>query len=133
MRQGQTSIEYVLAMVGLMILLIALYEVSVSMNGRLSAMQARMEGTRLAAQMGRALDWAEVMGPGTNVTISFYSFPAQYLFLKGSEIVVQDENNQSVGFGRHLGVVPIRTTRQANETVNVSNTAGDLAITGLGR
>ena len=132
MQKGQTSIEYVLAMVGLMILLISLYEVSISMNGRLSAMQSRMEGRRVAAQLGQALDWAEVIGPGARINISFYSFPAQHLILNGSEIVILDENEQAVGFGRHLGNVTVQTTRYANESVSVNNTGGNLSVSGLG-
>lgn len=135
MKRGQTSIEYVLAMVGLMILLVALYEVSISMGQRVSAMQTRMEGTRLAAQMGQALDWAEVIGPGAQINISFYSFPAQHLSLKGGEIVVLDENEQAAAFGRQLGMMEAPTTRYGNESVEIDNPSGGdghLTVSGIG-
>lgn len=126
MRRGQTGIEYVLAMVGLLIMLITLYEISVGMNGRLSALQARMEGGRVAAQLGTAMDWTYVLGGGARTNISLYSFPAQHLIIKESEIVILDQNEQTVGFGRHMGRVVTQATVYANATVGVNNTGGSL-------
>jgi len=126
MERGQTSIEYVLAMVGLLILLIALYEISVSMNNRIGVLQARMEGERVAAHLGQAMDWMQVLGPGAKTNISLYSFPAQHLIIMESEIIILDEEEEAAAFGRHLGNVSLQTEIYANTSVGVNNTGGNL-------
>lgn len=132
MRKGQTSIEYVLAMVGLMIMLIALYEISVSMSARLGVMQARMEGQRVAAQLGNTLDWAQVLGAGARININLYSFPAQHLIVNESEIVILDAEGQAVDFERHLGMINTQTTIYANSSIGVNNTRGNLTVAMIG-
>lgn len=132
MCRAQTSTEYVIAMVGLLITLMALYEVSASMNARLAALGTQMEAQRVAAQFSRAMDAAMVLGPGTRINVTLYSFPAQRLILQGQDIVVLGNGDREAAFARGLGWVQSRAEFYANQSVSVYGASNGLQVQGLG-
>ncbi len=132
MERGQSSIEYVVAMAGLIVILIALYEVSVGMNARALLMQSQLEGERVAEQLAGAIDGAGIAGPGTNVTISLYTFPSQTLLVSGSEIIARGADNRTAAFVRHLDYVAEAVNLTANQSVRIVHDDTGLYVQGLG-
>ncbi len=132
MKRAQSSMEYVIAMAGLIIILIALYEVSVSMNAQALLVQSQIEGERAAEQLAGAIDGAGIAGPGTNVTISIYTFPAQTLLVSGSEIIARSADNRTAAFVRHLDYVTTGVNITANQSVRIVHDDTGLYVTGLG-
>ena len=130
--RAQSSIEYIVAMAGLIIVLIAIYEVSTSMNGQVFLMQSQLEGERAAQQLGNAIDGAGEAGPGTNVTISLYTFPPQTLIISGSEIIARGNENRTAAFVRHLDYVTTEVTLIGNQQVRIVHDANGLYVQGLG-
>ena len=132
MERGQSSIEYVAAMAGLIIILITVYEVSVGMNAQTLLMQSQLEGERVAEQLGGAIDGAAIAGPGTNVTIQLYTFPSQTLIISGSEIIARGEDNRTAAFVRHLDYVTTALNLTANQSVRIVHDNTGLYVQGLG-
>lgn len=132
MERGQSSIEYVAAMAGLIIILITIYEVSAGMNARALLIQSQLEGERVAEQLGGAIDAAGIAGPGTNVTISLYTFPRQTLLVSGSEIIARGEDNRTAAFVRHLDYVTTPVSLIANQSVRIVHDDTGLYVQGLG-
>ncbi len=130
--RAQSSMEYVVAIAGLIVILIAIYEVSVSMNARTLLMQSQLEGERAAEQLAGAIDGAGIAGPGTNVTIMLYTFPAQTLLVSGSEIIARGEDNRTAAFVRHLEYVTTPINLSANQTIRIMHDDTGLYVQGLG-
>ena len=95
-------------------------------------MQSQLEGERAAEQLGGAIDGAAIAGPGTNVTISLYTFPSQTLRVSGSEIVAQGGDGRTAAFVRHLDYVTTPVTLTANQSVEIVHDDTGLYVQGLG-
>jgi hypothetical protein len=132
MQRGQSSIEYVVAMAGLIIILIAIYEVSAGMGAQALLMQSQLEGERAAEQLASAIDAAAIAGPGTNVTVLLYTFPGQTLLVSGSEIIAQGEDGRTAAFVRHLDYVTTAVNLTANQSVRIVHDDTGLYVQGLG-
>ncbi len=130
--RGQSSTEYILAMIGLLLTLAALYEVSASMNARLGLMQAQMEGERAAAQLGRALEAVSEAGPGAQAAVRLYTSPPQRLMLNASDIAVLGADRPTAAFLRHLAVLASGANISANQSVRIYYDSGGEHVEGLG-
>ena len=129
---GQSSMEYVIAMAGLVIILISLYEVSSSMNQQSLLVESQLEGERVAAQLGRSIDAAGVAGPGTSVNISLYTFPQKELMISGGEIIARGVDNKTAAFIRHLDYVTTPVNLVANQSVQIIHNETGLYVRALG-
>ena len=120
-----------LAIVGLLLMLIALYEVSSAMNARLSLLSSQIEGERVVAQLGRTVDGISIAGPGSHTSVRLYSYPPQTIILNGSVMVARSADNQTVAFLENLANVS-NNTFDAVQTVDVTNKASGLFVEGRG-
>ncbi|VVB56890.1 Uncharacterised protein [uncultured archaeon] len=129
--RGQSSTEYVLSIIGLMLILVALYEVSSSMNARLLALSSQIEGERAAAQLGRSLDALDSMGPSSHTVVRLYTFPQQSLTLGGALIISRSSDNLTASFLEHLSNVS-STSLVGQQTADVTCNSSGMFVTGRG-
>jgi hypothetical protein len=115
--QGQSSIEYVIAVAGLLIILLALYQVSIGMNSRLLLLQSQIEGERVAEQLGRAIEAVDYAGQGAKIIVRLYSSPAQYAIFNSTDIALMGVESPSAAFLRHLAVISNHSNISANQSV----------------
>ncbi len=132
--RGQSSLEYLLLLSALLLILIAIYGLSIDMDLRRSLIASQMEGERVASRLCRAMDAVAVAGPGTKYNLSLFSNPNQTVIVSGAEVLAFGPQNRTLALVHCLGNITTQNQFTANSNVKVyyDPSIGNITVTPWG-
>ena len=132
--RAQSSLEYVLLLSALLLILIAIYGLSIDMDLRRSLISSQLEGERVASRLARAIDAVAVAGPGTQLNLSLTSNPNQTVIVSGAEVLAFGPQNRTLAVVHTLGnlTAPNQFTANANVQVLYNSSTGAISVTPWG-
>jgi len=95
-KSAQASIEYAVCLAILLIIFFAMYQLFFDMQNRMTNLSSILEGEKTSARLSDSIDWALIIGSGSNISVDVNSNPAQKIIASGSQIVSLGVSNQSL-------------------------------------
>jgi hypothetical protein len=74
-RLAQVSIEYTVCLAVLLIIFFAMYQLSFDMQNRMVNLTSIFEGEKISAKVSDTIDWAMIIGKGSNLSVKIGSTP----------------------------------------------------------
>jgi len=94
-RLAQVSIEYTVCLAVLLIIFFAMYQLSFDMQNRMVNLTSIFEGEKISAKVSDTIDWAMIIGKGSNLSVKIGSTPQQRIVASGSQIISFGVSNQT--------------------------------------
>jgi len=133
MKKAQTSIEYVLSLALLLLLFLAMYMLSHEMNTREQYLASMFEGEKTAAKLSQTIDWALILGKGSNISVKTHSDPPQTLIVSHAQVISFGLNNQTIAISPIIANMSNSTGFfQSNQNLGVAFNGTNITITQLG-
>ena len=96
MRKAQTSIEYIMSLSILLLMFLAMYQLSYDMNMREQYLASLFEGEKTAAKLSTTIDWALILGKGSNLSVRTHSNPPQTLIASKFQVLSLGTANSTI-------------------------------------
>jgi len=100
--RGQTSIEYVIAISVLLLIFIAMFQLSYDMNSREQYLASYFEGEKLASKISLTAGWALILGNNSNITIPAHTYPPQNLIISQAQVISFGTDNRTIAISQML-------------------------------
>jgi len=129
MSKAQASIEYVLSLSILLLMFIAMYQLSFDMNLREQYLVSLFEGEKTAAKLSNTINWALILGNGSNISVRTHSNPSQILIASQAQVLSFGTDNRTVVISSTLAnATSYSGAIQSNQILGVSYDGTNVTI-----
>ncbi|MFH1306843.1 MAG: hypothetical protein ABIH83_04295 [Candidatus Micrarchaeota archaeon] len=132
-RKAQSSTEFLISLILIIIILVVMYELSFDMSLRKDLIASQYEGDKISAKIARTIDWVAITGPGTSIIFSAGAYPSQFIIISGSEVIAFGQSNSTMSISPTLAGNAQQTSYfSSNQNLNVSFNGTNVTVTQMG-
>ena len=133
MKKAQTSIEYVIALALLLLMFVAMYELSHDMGMREQYLASYLEGEKTAAKISETVDWALILGNNSNLTVQLHSNPPQRIIASQAQVISLGTDNRTIAISPAIANMTVYTGLiNSSQILGVAFNGTNVTISQLG-